>query len=322
VTVSSVVATGTANRGILWNNAGQVSTNALFEYQASTQTMYLGGTSSNILLNEVIGNAASTAASTMAIYARTVANRFLVKVQDPTGLEYALQPHMGNNSVAVIYPTSSNVGALNSGFMSIGTFSSGASVVGTAYNVMRKSVFRASTAAANLTAGVMDPDNRYFLSSTAGIGGFYFHCRFALDTYASSTRYFVGMTATASSTICTSNPTGMINSIGFGFNDNGTGFVFMHSSSGAATTEALLGQPALATGNAYDAYIYAKPNDSRVYYRMDDFPNSSTLVNSSVAVHLPNSTTFMKPVAMCGQLNASSGACRIGFVRMYVETDF
>jgi hypothetical protein len=37
-----------------------------------------------------------------------------------------------------------------------------------------------------------------------------------------------------------------------------------------AIKETIAVQPALATNNVYDFFIYCKPNDSVVYYRIDD----------------------------------------------------
>jgi len=278
-------------------------------------------------------NFSSDAQSTIAMYAADRGGRLMPAWADIFGVRTDIQAHLFDSDVFQWYPNSataaqSGMQGLNGGTISLGTASTGLPVVGTRYNVGTKGVFRGSTGAAAMTAGVCLANATYFQGSTAGLGGYFFAARFALDTFASSTCYFVGLTESGTSQIASTNVTSMINAVGFGFNNmstatdaNGTSFVFFHSSTSTngTRTETLLGQPALATGNCYDAYIYAPPNTTRIYYRLDDYNNRSTLVNSSVQLHTPNSTTFMRAVAMCGQLNTSSGAARIGVVKLYAE---
>lgn len=321
VTISSAVGSNTSSEGVLFNNQGQVSTDITsLKYHFSTQILHLAGTSSAILLTANPGIQTSTAASTMALYARQIAGQMRVTTVGPLGDERPLQRSVFDDSMALWMPTTSAPGrAIGADSFNLGSFSSASGTVGSAYTVKKRSVYKTASNAANSTAGMGFDRNEFFQGSTSGYGGYFFFCRFGLDTFATSVRYFVGLTAAGSSAICTSN-IGLINSVAFSFNDNVTTWGFYHSSTGAGTTETISGQTGLASGNGYDVYIYAPANTTVIYYRLDELNTGSTIVNSSVANHLPNSTAFMKPVAMCGALNTSTNAGAIGVIKMYVET--
>jgi hypothetical protein len=55
------------------------------------------------------------------------------------------------------------------------------------------------------------------------------------------------------------------NTLGFGVDAADIAISFMHNDSvGIATKDAIAGQPALSSNNAYDAYIFCRPNDTTV----------------------------------------------------------
>lgn len=323
VTVSSVVGTNTSSQGILFNNQGQVSTDvASLQYHFSTQVVHLAGSSSQIFMNTVVAQPTSTAASTLTFYARSIVGALPRPViQGPLGLERPLQVSLYDDSIFAWYPTTSAPGrALGGDSFSIGAFSSAAGTAGSAYTTKKRGVYKTASNTANGVAGMGSPTLEYFQGSTQGYGGVLFFCRFGFDTFATSCRYFVGLTDQNASTVGSSN-TAPINSLGFRFIDTVTTWGFYHASNGAGTTETISGQTGFASGNAYDVYIYAPANSTVVYYRLDELNTGSTIVNSSVANHLPNSTAFMRPIAICGALNTSNNAGAIGVVKMYCETD-
>jgi hypothetical protein len=326
LTISSAIASQstsqTQDQGILFTNVNVVSSDTSLQYHYSTQVQHLAGSSSQIWMNSVVAQPATTAASTMSFYARTITGAQVRPVfMGSKGLERPLQVSLYDDTIALWAPTTSAPGrVVGADSFTLGSFSSASGTVGNAYTTKKRSVYKTASNAANSTAGMGFDRNEYFQSSTSGYGGYFFFCRFGLDTFATSVRYFVGLTAAASSAICTSN-IGLINSAGFSFNDNVTTWKFYHASTGAGTTETISGQTGFADGSGYDVYIYAPANTTVIYYRLDELNTGSTIVNSSVANHLPNSTTFMKPVAMCGALNTSTNAGSIGVIKMYCESD-
>jgi hypothetical protein len=78
-----------------------------------------------------------------------------------------------------------------------------------------------------------------------------------------------------------------------------------------------------ATGQAYDFYMYAKPNDSVVYYRLDNLNTGAILSDSSISSGIPLNNVFMGPVVGMsnGTANVTAATVGIGVAMVYVEAD-
>lgn len=291
-------------------------------YDFPTSSVSYLGASSQINLQTVVTQPTSTAASTVILYGRSLLGGLnKPSFQSYAGIERPWQSALYNDSMFLWYPTTSAPGRVIGGdSFNIGSFSSAAATVGNTYTTKKRGVYKTASNTANGAAGMGSVSLEYFQGSTSGYGGYLFFCRFGLDTFATSTRYFVGLTATNASTVASSN-TAPINSVGFRFIDTVTTWGFYHASTGTGTTETFTGQTGLASGNGYDIYIYAPANSSVIYYRLDELNTGSTIVNSSVANHLPNSTAFMNPIATVGALNTSTNAGAIGVIKMYCESN-
>jgi hypothetical protein len=106
---------------------------------------------------------------------------------------------------------------------------------------------------------------------------------------------------------------------------NTLNFVTKDASTASLTT---VSGATIATGAVFDVYMYHKPNDSTVYFRVDQIDNGSgtnlgTLVDTSTASNLPVATTFLGPqVEMSnGTANTSANTVAIDVNRIYVESD-
>ena len=98
--------------------------------------------------------------------------------------------------------------------------------------------------------------------------------------------------------------------------------VFQQSLKASGTKDAIAGQPALATNNGYDAYIWCAPNSSFVYYRLDNVLTGTTIINASTNTDLPINTTLMTAQCIMGNgANAGANTAVVGVNRMYIETD-
>ena len=163
----------------------------------------------------------------------------------------------------------------------------------------------------------------FFRGSVAGQGGFFFFCRFGTTAWTAGDRLFVGL-STGTTAVVTVNPSTLTNLVGFGIDAGDTAITFMtNDNTLTATKTAIAGQPALAANQGYDAYIYAKPNDSVIYYRLVNLNTGAEIVNTSVNTNLPVNTTAMAPQAlMSNGANTPVTSAQIGVNRMYVETDY
>ena len=113
------------------------------------------------------------------------------------------------------------------------------------------------------------------------------------------------------------------NVLGFGIDNGETAITFMHNDdTGLATKDTITGQPTVASGQGYDLYIYCKPNDTTVYYRMDDLNLNKTIANGSTASNLPINTTMMSVFAVGSNgTNTPVSAFAIGVNNLYIETN-
>ena len=323
---ASFVTSQSADQGILFNNAGVVSSAADLQYHYSTQTMHLAGSSSQVVLSGVSITPASTAASTLSFYSKSISGRMMPKIIGPAGVEYAVQPSMFQQSITYWSPTTSATGLWQraAGY-NVGTYSTALPQPNNLYMSMKRGVYSNSSASTNLQAGQSGNEFLFTRSSTAGMGGFFFFARVGTEQFQTTTRYMVGLTNRASADICTSDTNTYLNTLAFQLQNNNSTWRFYHASTGTGTSETISGQNSLITastnGMGFDFYIYCPANTNTVYYRMDDINAASTIIVSSVTNHLPNSTTYLQPVAMCGNAGASTAAAKIGLITMYVETD-
>jgi hypothetical protein len=100
-----------------------------------------------------------------------------------------------------------------------------------------------------------------------------FLCRFGFTTWTMGDRLFVGMCVDTTA-LLTADPSAKFNTLGFGVDAADIAISFMHNDSVIATKDAIAGQPALSSNNAYDAYIFV---DLMIlqFYRLDDVTGGS-----------------------------------------------
>lgn len=170
----------------------------------------------------------------------------------------------------------------------------------------------------------------FWRGNAPGLGGFFFFARFGIETLTAgspnATRLFVGLQSGTTS-ILASDTIPAISCIGLWHDTtDGANVINLLTKNGATSTKnALPGAPSTpyVTGQGYDFYMFCKPNDSTIYYRLDNLNLGVTLVDSSVTTTIPAATTFMGPV--CGMSNGTANivasTVSIGVNKIYVESD-
>ncbi len=162
----------------------------------------------------------------------------------------------------------------------------------------------------------------YLRGASAGQGGFLFVCRFGFETWTGGDRLFVGLSAAVGSMV-TGQPSAITDMMGFGIDASDTAITFMHNDSSGTAVKTSITGTTLASGQGYIAYMFCKPNDTVVYYRLDDINAGTTLADSSIGTsELPTNTTFLFPAVVMGNAaNAGAGNATIGLLSLYIETD-
>jgi hypothetical protein len=264
--------------------------------------------------------------NTLAAYARATAGNISISVLDSSVTPMSLQNAWWQNNIMTWTPGPQNIGTwtgtngvnVNSGS---GTTLSTSPTTTTPYTAMRRTSIATAVTTTNQQVGLRS-ELMFLPGASGGQGGFFFSCRFGFDAIAAGCRAFVGFTTTT--LITAADPSTLTNILGFGFDAADTAWSFYHNgASGTATKEPIPGQGTLATNNTgYDAYIWAPPDSSVVYYRLDRTDTGAILVDTSIGTNLPVNTTMLMATAMMsnGTANTAVGAATIGINRIYVET--
>jgi hypothetical protein len=304
---------------VQFNNNGVLAGDSDLTWNWTTNTLSLG-TNPQIQLSGVTPTAA--AAGNLNVYTQAVSGKMQLMKIGPDGNPEALQSALWQNNVVMWTPgLSTSVGAWQGTFGTMtGTPTTVLPTVTNTYTTMRRSKF-ANVATANQGTG-LTTEKMFFRGALPGMGGFLFVCRFGIETYVAATsRLFVGLTAGITGGSTNANANTIPNTLGFGWNTGDTAITFMHiDNTTTVTQDTISGQPALAANNGYDAYIYCKPNDSVVYYRLDNINTGQTLIDTSITLTLPLNTVTLYGVALISTTSATAATVAIGVNRMYIET--
>ena len=164
---------------------------------------------------------------------------------------------------------------------------------------------------------------QFWRGNSAGVGGWFFFARFNIGLTAStSERLFCGLTPGTAEVV--TSDTVANNTCGL-WHDTTDGSNLYFVTRDASTTHKGTAIPGTtwAAGQGYDFYMFAKPNDSTIYYRLDDVNAGTTLIDSSETNNLPVNTVFLGPqVEMSnGASDITANTVAIDINRIYVESD-
>lgn len=309
---------------VQYNDGGALAGDADLTWNKTTNTLGLGGTDTGINITGITTEPSAPASGLLRVYSKSVCGRMLPKFIGPAGVDSPFQPAFFGNNITMWNPTTATAGVW------LGTAGAGAGTYATVLPTMSGNIGTGMKRArwsnvvttANQVLGQRNTEAMYFRGNVTGVGGFFFFCRFRWETYTAGSRLFVGMhTAT---TVVSANPSASLNIVGFGMDAADTEISFMHNDAGGTATKvAIPGIDPAATGQAYDAYIFCRPSDNVVYYRLVNINDGTVEVDSSVNTNLPVDTTGL--TAGCLASNAAltvANNTQIGLNRIYIESDF
>lgn len=138
-----------------------------------------------------------------------------------------------------------------------------------------------TNASANQHAGWRATFATVFTSTTANMGGFFWQARFTIHTHPSTARYFVGMYGTSSNIPMNAGvePSTFLNCAGFMVDSSDSNFYWgTNDGTGTCTRTSITG--AALTGDTYQyiASICAFPGSTDIYYALEQYDTSGTLV--------------------------------------------
>jgi hypothetical protein len=198
---------GGATRELQFNNAGA------FDGAANVEV----DTSGHLDLSAVTEKPTAPAADRLQLYARKRAGNLRFEVQEPSGINLTMSPHMGYNFTASWLPSDATTvtatGIIRSG---VGTVSHPAITAGS--RVLSTRRYRMTSAVtANSAAENFANRHHALRGSAAGEGGFDLVMRFSNITLQPASKAFFGLTTAITGLATTLDPATLTNAVGFGF---------------------------------------------------------------------------------------------------------
>ena len=240
----------------------------------------------------------------------------------PTGCHYEIQPNFFSKKVGIISAIGNGVSLSNLG-TSAGSSTGTATTRNAAATNMATSIRNlayVSAGTAGSSAGNRAGIAQFWRGNAAGLGGFFFSCRFIIDTVQTDMRWFVGLNASTAD-MGNVNPSSRTDMCGFGIDSTQTTVRwFTNDGSGNATaTDLGANFPATTAGVVYEARIFCMPNDSVLYYSLERLENPQFAEGSS-STDLPTNTAFMQ-FQMHINNGTTAAAVAIGLASYYIETE-
>ncbi len=277
-----------------------------------------------------ISTPAAPASGGLKIYAQDMAGRILPTIMGPSGLEMALQPHLGGNRVSRWTPASNSTAAVLDGFPAVS-----AQGTATAFNWAATSrrtrmamiEYLNGTASTTAIAGLRTSVARWTVgAATAGDGGFHLFCTWGTATGIAATsathRGFCGLRTGNPSD---ANPSSLANIVGMGWDSADANLQFLHNDGSGTATKIDLGagfpRPAADRGDVYELALFSPPGTTQmVGYRVRNLLTGA-VASGVVTTNLPATTQALGWGCHISVGGTSSiiGAAVMG---VYVETDF
>lgn len=271
----------------------------------------------------VVATPATPSAGTLRTFARSRAGRALPHYVGPAGLDSALQPALfGNTSYMWLAGTGTTVAinwgsnwtARNNGTSAAQAHPTKAST--NALTSMNRATFGTGTTATG-TSGIQSAASVAWRGNAAGLGGFFFFSRFAVETHEPAMRYMIGLSAL--NAFLAGEPSAQNNTIAL-IKDAADSNWFLATRDGTAVTKTPTGL-AVAAGTILDLTMFAPPNGSNVTVRLVNAVNGTVhLDNVVITNNLPVNTTFLFAHAQC-MSTVGTTAKLLALNRIYVETD-
>ncbi len=312
-----------SNTEIQYNNSGELGSESTFTYDSATDTFSITGSSANKKMSAIATSPSAPSTGYLTQFIKKIAGLEQPFVLSSMGVESALQRALWNThkvdwrpaAAAGVY--SGTVGA------NLGTPTISIPTTTNIFTAMRRSNFPTVVTTTNQQVGIRT-EAMFWRGNASLLGGWFMVCRMGFTSIKTACRAFVGFTS-GTTAVVTVDPSTLTNMCGFGFDVGDTAWTFMHNdASGTCTKDAISGQGTLATANTgYEFYIYCKPNDSTVYYRMVRTDTMAVLCDTSATTNLPVNTTLL--TAQCigsnGTANIVAGDMNIsvGVFEIYTE---
>jgi hypothetical protein len=261
----------------------------------------------------VAANPPAAATDTLAFYARKVAGRMTPKYIGPSGVDQFFQDKISTNRTAIYFPNGGTTVGLNLGinWTTGGTVShpTPSTTAPAIYSQQVRTRWANIVTTTNQTLGLhtVTAQKSFWRGNAAGLGGFNFHARFAIGLWPAATvRLFVGLSDQNTSLVASDTLAGNLCGLWHDTTMAASVLNFTTRNGTTATNAAITLAANLAAGQCFDFYMWAAPNGSAIFYRLDELNTGTTLVDTSTSTTIPTATAFMGPT-----LQMSNGTANI-----------
>lgn len=316
---------GGMTKEVQYNNAGAFAGATNVEIDGGDLCLVVGATPT------------APPANNVKLFPKSLAGRILPASMGPSGLDAALQPSTWRQKIACWNPPGSTatlpaVDGFNAP-TALGTATARA-VATTNLMARTRRLGYVSAATAAGFAGHFSASAQFTTGDGAGLGGFFYSCRFAASDAATvaGVREFVGLTSSVATPTNVEANT-LLNCIGVAQLSTDTTQLYLVSGGSAAQAAVALGTnfPSMTAAGAtngvlYDLTLFAPPGSNGVIgYRLERvgtaFVAEGTLTPGTPGLQTPLNTTLLAHRAWrCN--NATALACGLDVVNVYIETDY
>ena len=296
----------------------------------------LGGTLSNGVTVQqqgpiplaAVATPTAPAAGQVKLFGRSVAGRILPAIMGPSGLDTSLQPLLGRNRVCWVAPVAGTTTVSGTGvtLTATGTATLATPASTNLHTSLGRIDYLVTTAATTAVAGFRSSVAQFWRGNAAGLGGFFYICRWSPATGQATTtsRAFCGLAA-ATGAPTDVEPSSLVSMLGMGWDAADAQMQMMgNDATGTATKTALGASFAVPTTDrpgVYELAMFAPPNGSNVQWLVTNVGTGATASGTiSAAADLPANTTFLAPRGYCS-VGGTSSVIGLTLFGLYVETD-
>lgn len=315
---TTIIYSSNANAAVNWTGVAKV---AVMLTAPASRLLQLDN-NRNIPLAETLAEPAAPA-SGLSMFVRLRANRRLLTIMDPDGIDTVLQPQLWGSRVMLMLPGSgTTLGSFGLAPTTAATLSHPAPATTSLAESLYRTRFSCSTTAGN-ASGARDAVNSVWRGNAAGAGGFFSHVRFCSGSISlAGGQKIVGFSS--STAALGGEPSALADVLGMLKDTGDTNWQFARRTGSGTVQKVNLGV-AVANNQVFDLTIYCPPNGSTIYVRIVQYTSiggaQTVLLDTSYTTDIPAAATLLGRHFQVRN-GTTAAADNLDLVRWYLESDF
>lgn len=314
-----ITGTGTGGGVAYFTGTSTIASSTTMGWSEINQSLSLLGTDTDIILKGITNEPSTPSADNITLYAKKIGGKMVLKTKDEYGVDFSLQNSFWDNNITYWSNTNATAGIWQGTVgAGAGTFTQALPTTTSIYTSIKRARYANVVTTTNQVLGQRNTEAMFFRGGLAGVGGFFFYVRFGFDVFTNGSRLFAGFHS--GTTVISADPSALNNTMGFCIDaaDNG---LISFLTRGTVATKASTGFTAV-TGKGYDVYMYAAPNGSTIYWKIEDL-NAGTEASGSATLNLPTNTTMLTAGVLASNAALTTvTATQLGINKIYIETDY